>query len=47
MYIFGAISKDTNSDFRYFVQHVRNEPRLLASVALFERIWLLKKSVDF
>jgi hypothetical protein len=47
MYIFGSISEDTNSDFRYFVQHVRNEPRLLASVALFERIWLFKKSVDF
>jgi hypothetical protein len=47
MYIFGSISEDTDSDFRYFVQHVRNEPRLLASIALFERIWLLKKSVDF
>lgn len=47
MYIFGSISEDTDSDFRYFVQHVRNEPRLLASIALFERIWLMKKSVDF
>jgi hypothetical protein len=47
MYILGFGSEDTNDHYRYFIQHVNNEQKLQVSIALFERMWLLEKSVDF
>lgn len=45
MYVMGSESENSNS--RYFVQRVNSEPKKLVYTALFERMWLLEKAVDF
>ena len=47
MYILGFGSGNTNNRSQYFVQQVKNESKLQIYVVLFERMWLLEKSVDF
>ena len=46
MYILGE-SENTNDDNRYFIQPVNSESRKLVYITLFERMWLLEKSVVF
>jgi hypothetical protein len=47
MYILGSESDNIIDRDRYFIQHVSNESKILVAVALFERMWMLEKSVDF
>ena len=47
MYILGSGSGNSNNHGQYFVQQVKNESKLQVYVVLFERMWLLEKSVDF
>jgi hypothetical protein len=47
MYILGLDSENANEQNRYFIQHVNSESRIQVYSVLFERIWLLEKSVDF
>jgi hypothetical protein len=47
MYILGSESGNVIDGNRYFIQRVTNEPKILVSMALFEKMWLLEKAVDF
>jgi hypothetical protein len=47
LYIVGFESGNTSDQNRYFVQHVNNESKIEVYTVLFERMWLLEKSVDF
>jgi hypothetical protein len=47
MYILRSELGNTNNRGQYFVQQVKNESKLQIYVVLFERMWLLEKSVDF
>lgn len=47
MYILGSGSADTNGRAQYFIQKVNNESKMQVYVVLFERMWLLEKSVGF
>jgi hypothetical protein len=47
MYILGFDSENSDDDNWYFIQHVNNESRILVYTVLFEKMWLLQKSVDF
>jgi hypothetical protein len=46
MYILGSGSGNSNNRDQYFVQQIKNESKLQVYVVLFERMWLLEKSVD-
>jgi hypothetical protein len=46
MYILGSGSGNSNNRGQYFVQQIKNESKLQVYVVLFERMWLLEKSVD-
>ncbi|HJT85065.1 MAG TPA: hypothetical protein VJ697_11330 [Nitrososphaeraceae archaeon] len=47
MYIMGS-NPDHGDDLdRFFIQGINDEPKILTAVALFERMWMLEKSVDF
>jgi hypothetical protein len=46
IYIVGSESDNITDRDRYFIQHVSNEWKILVSVALFERMWMLEKSVN-
>lgn len=47
MYILGSESAITTNLVQYFIQQVKNESKLQVYAVLFERMWLLEKSVDF
>lgn len=47
MYILGSESANTTNRGQYFIQQVKNESKLQVYAVLFERMWLLEKSVDF
>jgi hypothetical protein len=47
MYILGFDSENANGHNRYFIQHVNNGPSILTYTVLFEKMWLLQKTVDF
>jgi hypothetical protein len=47
LYIVGFESGNASDQNRYFVQHVNNESKIEVYTVLFERMWLLEKSVDF
>jgi hypothetical protein len=47
MYILGSISAYVAGGDQYFIQQVKNESKVQVYVVLFERMWLLEKSVDF
>jgi hypothetical protein len=47
MYILGSDPDNTDNQDRFFVQEINREPKILVSAALFERMWMLEKSVDF
>jgi hypothetical protein len=47
LYILGLESGNASDQNRYFVQHVNNESKIEVYTVLFERMWLLEKSVDF
>jgi hypothetical protein len=47
MYILGSESEKANDHNRYFIQHVNSESKIQVYSVLFERMWLLEKSVDF
>jgi hypothetical protein len=46
-YILGFESENTNDQNRYFLQHLNSESQNRVYTVLFERMWLLEKSVDF
>ena len=47
MYILGSASANTTNLVQYFIQQVKNESKLQVYAVLFEKMWLLEKSVDF
>ena len=47
MYVLSSVSANTNGLSQYIIQQVRNDSKLQVYVVLFERMWLLEKSVDF
>ena len=47
MYVLSSVSANTNGRSQYIIQQVRNDSKLQVYVVLFERMWLLEKSVDF
>lgn len=47
MYILGSDPDNRDNQDRFFVQEINREPKILVSAALFERMWMLEKSVDF
>jgi hypothetical protein len=47
MYVLGSESANTTNSGQYFIQQVKNESKLQVYAVLFERMWLLEKSVDF
>jgi hypothetical protein len=47
MYILGLGSENTSYQNRFLIQHVSNESKTQAYSVLFERMWLLEKSLDF
>lgn len=47
LYILGSEAENTSDRNRYFVLSVNSESKKLVYTALFERMWLLEKSVDF
>jgi hypothetical protein len=47
MFILGSGPADTNDHAQYFIQQVKNNSKLQVYVVLFERMWLLEKSVGF
>ena len=47
MYVLNSESENTNDNSRYYIESVNNESKRLVYTSLFERLWLLEKSVDF
>ena len=47
MYFLGLGSENTSYQNRFLIQHVNNESKTQAYGVLFERMWLLEKSLDF
>jgi len=47
LYILGVESENTDDQNRYFLQHVNSESKMQVYSVLFERMWLLEKSIDF
>jgi hypothetical protein len=47
MYILGSELDDGDDHDRYFIQQEVSESKIHVAMALFERIWLLEKPVDF
>ena len=47
MYMIGSESDYVDSPNKYFIQHINNESKILVSITLFERMWLLEKPVNF
>jgi hypothetical protein len=47
MYVLGSDPDNTDNQHRFFVQEINREPKILVSAALFERMWMLEKPVDF
>jgi hypothetical protein len=47
MYMIGSESDNVGSSNKFFIQRISNESKILVSIALFERMWLLEKPVDF
>jgi hypothetical protein len=47
MYIMGSESRNMDDLTRYFIQHVNSESKIQVYTVLFERMWLLEKSLDF
>jgi|RhiMetdeSRZDD1v2_1073273.scaffolds.fasta_scaffold03398_15 hypothetical protein len=47
MYVLSSVSANTNGRSQYIIQQVRNDSKVQVYVVLFERMWLLEKSVDF
>jgi hypothetical protein len=47
LYTIGSESEYVNGSNKYFIRHINNESKILVSIALFERMWLLEKPVDF
>ena len=47
LYILGLKSENTSYQNRFFIQHVNSESKMQVYSVLFERMWLLEKSLDF
>jgi len=47
MYVMGSEPENTTDRNRYFIQSINIESKKLVYTALFERMWMLEKSVDF
>jgi hypothetical protein len=47
MYIMGSNPDNGDNLDRFFIQGINDETKILTAVALFERMWMLEKSVDF
>ena len=47
LYILGLGSENTSYQNRFLIQHVNNESKTQVYSVLFERMWLLEKSLDF
>lgn len=47
MYILGLGSENTSYQNRFLIQHVNSESKIQVYSVLFERMWLLEKSLDF
>lgn len=47
LYLLGFESENANDHNRYFIQQVNSESKRQVYTVLFERMWLLEKSVDF
>ena len=47
MYILGLESENTSYQNRFLIQHVNSESKIQVYSVLFERMWLLEKSLDF
>ena len=47
LYILGLESENTSYQNRFLIQHVNNESKIQVYSVLFERMWLLEKSLDF
>jgi hypothetical protein len=47
MYVLTSESENTNDYSRYYIESVNNESKRLVYTTLFERLWLLEKSIDF
>lgn len=46
MYVMGSESENKNDGNQYYLQNVNMESKKLVYTALFERMWMLEKSVD-
>lgn len=47
MCVLGSKSNNIDTPNKYFIMQISNEMKIYASIALFENIWVLEKSVDF
>jgi hypothetical protein len=47
LYILGLESENTSYQNRFLIQHVNSESKIQVYSVLFERMWLLEKSLDF
>ena len=47
MCVLGSESNNIDTPNKYFIMQISNEMKIYASIALFEKIWLLEKFVDF
>lgn len=47
MYVMGSESENKMDNSQYYLQNVNMESKKLVYTALFERMWMLEKSVDF
>jgi hypothetical protein len=47
LYILDLKSENTSYQNRFLIQHVNNESKIQVYSVLFERMWLLEKSLDF
>jgi hypothetical protein len=47
MYVMGSESENKKDNNQYYLQNVNMESKKLVYTALFERMWMLEKSVDF
>jgi hypothetical protein len=47
MYNLNLESENTSDPSRYFIESINNESKRLVYTGLFERLWLLEKSIEY
>ena len=47
MFVIGSESENKNNNNQYYLQNLNMESKKLEYTALFERMWMMEKSVDF